>query len=171
MINDIKGSTHTAYYKIWYSIHNRCGRLKNYTNCVVCEEWQLLSNFKQWFDKSNYKPTLEIDKDILVKGNVTYGPKTCTFVSSRINLLITDRKNFRGKDPIGCTYQPNKHRYKVVCNENGKLKHIGYFKNKDDAINAYKTFKEIQIKKVATEEYQLNNITKEVYDSLMSWTI
>lgn len=61
-----------------------------YEDCAVCEEWQLdKQKFLNWIFKNYYTVSsgerIDLDKDILVKGNRIYSPKTCCFVPHSIN--------------------------------------------------------------------------------------
>ena len=84
-----------VYYVIWDNMVQRCKSHINYTDIVVCEEWLNFSNFTEWME-SNYNPeTMQgwhLDKDILVKGNKIYSPKTCCFVPQEINKTFTTKK-------------------------------------------------------------------------------
>ena len=44
---------------------------------------------------------MQLDKDILIKGNKEYNPNTCCFVDIRLNSLFTKDNAMRGKYPIG----------------------------------------------------------------------
>lgn len=88
-------------YKTWYAMLQRCYSecYKNkptYIDCYVCDEWLCYENFKKWYDKNYYTVENEImnlDKDILVKGNKVYSPKTCCFVPKRLNILFVNTTN------------------------------------------------------------------------------
>ena len=97
---------------------------------------------------------MNLDKDILAKGNKIYGPETCIFVPKRINLLFVNNNNKRGKYPIGVRRSYNK--LQAVCiirDEDGNDKSIflGSFElnEEDKAFKAYKDFKESYIKEIA----------------------
>ena len=100
-------------YIVWCSMFKRCYSNYNeisYNGCEVCEEWYNYVNFKRWFDKNYYEipnENMQLDKDILIKDNKIYSPKTCIFVPQRINKLFTKRQNDRGLCPIGVTERKN----------------------------------------------------------------
>ena len=85
-------------YKLWSDLLNRCYNsnhkyYKNYggKNIKVCDEWLCYANFKEWYEKHYYEldnERVELDKDILVKGNRVYSPETCVLVDNDINLLF-----------------------------------------------------------------------------------
>lgn len=76
---------HIISYSIWKAMLARCysashhKRYPTYSNCSVCKEWHLFSNFKKWFDE-NYIEGYHLDKDILVQDNKVYSPQTCVFI-------------------------------------------------------------------------------------------
>lgn len=162
---------------IWNNMLERCYSQKvqtqnpTYMGCSVDPVWHKLSEFRKWFLQSNYKPGLQLDKDITNIGNKIYGPDNCSFVSGRINKLIIDRGNARGLYKVGVCFHKSVGKFSAQCNINGKLKHIGYYNTEEEAFQAYKSVKETQIKIVAVEEYVQGNCTLEVRDALMEWEI
>ena len=98
-------------YRIWLGMIRRCynprgydGKMVYYKDCSVCDEWLCYANFEKWYDDNYYEVNNEemnLDKDILVKGNKIYSPNTCVFVPQRINSLFLKRNKSRGKYPIG----------------------------------------------------------------------
>lgn len=84
---------------------NRCcsGKLhkreSTYINCKVCDEWLNFQNFSEWFKNNYYEvegQRMELDKDILNKGNKIYSPNTCIFVPHNINNLFTKMIKLEG---------------------------------------------------------------------------
>jgi hypothetical protein len=78
------------FYNYWHDMLKRCYDAKiklkepTYNNCIVCDEWLNFQNFAEWCDKNLYivdDERMELDKDILVKGNKIYSPKTCILAS------------------------------------------------------------------------------------------
>lgn len=160
-------------YKHWFSMMSRCyGKVKekepSYIGCVVCDEWLVYSNFKEWFDK-NYIDGYHLDKDILVKGNKIYSPETCCFVPKEINNLLNKHSKDRGELPIGVT--KSGYGFAARLNMIDVRKRIGYFKTPYDAFCEYKKEKESYIKKVAKEYYDKGAIGKNVYDALMNYKV
>lgn len=154
-----------CYSKIFHA------RQSTYSDCTVCDEWLLLSNFKKWFDE-NYIEGYALDKDILVKGNKVYSPETCCFVPNEINTLLTKRQNYRGKLPIGVTINNKSSNYIATINLNGKKrKYVGSFSTPDEAFEAYKEAKENHIKEVAEKYYKEGTISEKVYNALMNYEV
>ena len=163
-------------YNTWHDMLKRCYSEKlhkkepAYIGCSVCDEWKYFSNFKDWFD-SNYVEGYALDKDILVKGNKVYSPETCCFVPKGLNSLLTNRKNHRGKYPLGVSKASYSDNYEAAVYKNGKRVHIGTFKTIEEAFNAYKVAKEAYIKEDATKYYNDGKIAKNVYEALMRYKV
>lgn len=166
-------------YTLWKGIIGRCFyeplRQKNptYSEVSVCDEWLSFGNFLEWVNKEvGYKGKpdgMEIDKDILVKGNKYYSPSTCCFVPTAVNLLLTDRINHRGEWPVGVCLNKDRNKFQAQLSISGKLKGLGCFDTPEEAFLAYKIAKEAQIKAVAN---QYKDVLKPaVYESLMNWEI
>lgn len=175
---------HTKVYKTWRSMICRCydpyeiNKRPTYIDCYVCEEWHNFQNFAQWFYENVYNcnnERMDLDKDILIKGNKIYSPETCVFVPERINKLFIKRDKTRGEYPIGLTYSKSSNKLLVQCsvfeNGKGKIKYLGYFPlNKPfQAFYAYKIFKENYIKQVA-DEYK-GMIPQKIYDAMYRYKV
>lgn len=176
IIGNINVKENHLAYVVWRDMLRRCYDLKiqikqpTYKNCNVCDEWLIFENFVKWFDKNYYtveNETMNLDKDIINKGNKTYSPQNCIFVPQSINKLILTSKATRGELPIGIRYIGDK--YQARCSIKNKTKVIGCFKNIEDAFIAYKNTKETHIKTIA-EEYK-NKIPYKLYNALCQYTI
>ena len=170
----IHGSVNGLVYKTWTSMIRRCysdkyNRFKpTYIECEVCEEWKYFSNFEKWF-KDNYKDGFVLDKDILVQGNKVYSPETCCFVPPYINsLLVTNDKN-RGKLKLGVYLHQGK--YVAQCGINKVQQRIGAFNSEEEAHEAYKKAKYSEIKRVAKESLEKEDIDSKVYNALLNYKI
>ena len=81
------------FYVKWYAMLNRCyspnyhKTRPTYIGCSVCPEWHYFSKFRFWMEGQKWEG-MELDKDLLVKGNRVYGPDTCCFVPEAINYLF-----------------------------------------------------------------------------------
>lgn len=162
----------TKCYSIWHNMLMRCYdkdyQEKNltYKDCEVCEEWHNFQNFAKWYEENYYEidgKIMNLDKDILCKGNKMYSPQTCIFVPNDINTLFTKRDKNRGKSPIGVRYHKRDKVYEANCdNGNGKQIYLGRFKSELEAFKTYKSFKEMIIKETI-DKYE--NIIPEPYYS------
>ena len=166
-------------YKLWSGLLERCfnekfkGRNPTYMNVTCCDEWLSFANFLEWVNKEvdySGKPDgMQLDKDILQKGNLIYAPEKCCFVPRAVNLLLTDRARRRGRWPLGVYFDNTKRKFVSMVKCHGKTKHLGYFDNPEDASQAYKVAKEAQIKVVALEHREV--LKSAVFESLMDWRI
>lgn len=94
---------HKKSYRCWSHMLERCYSEKyhkmrpSYVDCEVCEEWLCYETFEKWYDNNYYElpsgERVELDKDILVRGNKIYSPQTCVFLPQTINFAIALKKN------------------------------------------------------------------------------
>jgi hypothetical protein len=169
----------TSQYLTWSSMMRRCYNSKyhekhpTYKDCEVCDEWLNFQNFAQWYDENYYKiegQRMELDKDILIKGNKVYSPETCVFVPGNINLLFIKNNAMRGDLPIGVYWYKKRNMYRSHCqNGKGQQVTIGHFSTPEEAFYAYKKFKEKIIKQVA-DEYK-NKIPKRLHDAMYNYIV
>jgi hypothetical protein len=170
---------HTEQYKIWHSMLKRCYDEKykekrpTYKECKVAEEWHNFQNFAKWYDGNYYEieeERMNLDKDILVKGNKIYSPDTCVFVPHRINSLFVKSDAIRGKYPIGVTFNKLYNNYPVKLKiGHGKVRHIGVYNNIEEAFLDYKINKEKYIKEVA-EDYK-DKIPFNLYEAMQKYIV
>lgn len=99
-------SAPTKFYALWRTMLARCycperlSTMQSYKDCTVCAEWRNFQNFADWLTE-NYVEGLQIDKDILVKGNRVYSPDTCKFVTSAENAIEASAKHYTLTSPRG----------------------------------------------------------------------
>lgn len=163
----------TLYYRTWKGMLRRCyGTLHKgnttYQNCFVDESWHNFQNFSQWFDENYYEVNgerMNLDKDILIKGNKIYSPKTCIFVPQSINKLFIKSDSSRGKLPIGVFYEKTTGKYGAQWYKG----YMGLFNTPEEAFYAYKVFKGNYIKEIA-EKYN-NKIPKLLYDAMLKYKV
>lgn len=181
-------------YETWHGILKRCyeqqyqAREPTYIGCGICEDWYCYDTFYEWItSQENYIRWKEggrqwcIDKDICIKGNKVYSPETCFLVPKNVNSLFTNRRLHRGELPIGVSYSERLNKFLVYCmnpfqekSEKSLRKHatyVGLYNTKVEAFNAYKSYKENIINKVAQEEFNKGNITKECYFAMLKYEI
>lgn len=171
--------TNRKRYDYWCSMIKRCYddkfhiSNKTYKDCSVCEEWLYYPNFEKWYELNYYEvdgEIMNIDKDILVKGNKIYSPETCIFTPKSINNLFITNITNRNDLPIGVSYNSNKTRYRALCRIGGrKTKIIGTYNTKEEAFYSYKYFKEKYIKEVADSYKEL--IPDVLYNAMYNWEV
>lgn len=144
-------------YQAWKDMMRRCYCEHNlkihptYIGCSVCKEWLTFTNFKKWYDK-NYTSGYTLDKDLKVVGNKIYSPSTCLFIDQAVNKLFCGCDSRRGKFPIGVSLTKEKDRYRARISTNTGEVNLGQFSTVEEAFNAYKAAKNIQIK-IAMSKY------------------
>ena len=165
-------------YKYWENMIRRCyyeeqlKKNETYIECIVCEEWLCFDNFLKWFEENYYNvfnERMNLDKDILFKGNKIYSPQTCIFVPQRINTLFVKKDKNRGDLPIGVFWDEERQNYKATWRESDSKSKSKRFINLIDAFNCYKINKERVIKQVA-DEYK-DYIPTELYEAMYRYEV
>lgn len=177
----------TKCYRDWMKMLDRgygekwSKKHSTYEKVEVCEEWHCFQNFAKWWEENYYEiegERVELDKDILIKGNKIYSPNTCMFVPQRINILFVKSDKSRGKYPIG-VYLHTKGNYKCLIAQcsiinsegNKERKYLGNFPldKPFQAFTTYKNFKENYIKQVADEYKEL--IPQKLYGAMYNYEV
>lgn len=166
-INNVKGVSTTNMYFTWVDMITRCYNNKgrrlhhwNYVDCTVCDEWLLLSNFKEWYE-FNYVDGFCLDKDVLGETGKVYSPDFCVYVPQEINKLFNTRSVSRGGCPVGVTHNMERKNYRSQINMNGRTVSIGIFDNPKDAHLAYVPVRNKYLHSKLKEHVTLGNISNE----------
>jgi hypothetical protein len=169
----------TPQFKTWHGMLKRCYKDKykekfpTYNECIVCDEWHNFQNFAAWYDQNYYEienERMELDKDILVKGNKIYSPDTCVFVPKKINYLFLKCDARRGDLPIGVYQHTETKKYVANCSDgNKKTINLGCYTTPEKAFSVYKIYKEKLIKQFA-EHYKVK-IPNNLYEAMMKYEI
>ena len=165
--------------RLWNDMYSRCynqklhKRFPDYKNCSICDYWlEDKERFYKWV-KDNYymvgNEQIDLDKDILCKGNKVYSPETCVFVPHTINTLLVNCRRKRGKYPLGVHYETAKGKYRAELNVDGKIVKLGRFDTVEEAFAEYKRHKEALIIVIA-DRYR-GKIPDKVYKAMMNWKI
>ena len=183
-INDLaepvyKNGKHLKFYDAWQAMIRRCYSKKyqakrpTYIGCSVCDEWLILSNFREWYD-IHYRDGMSLDKDILIPGNKIYSPKACSFVPDYINTLLTNSGAIRGELPCGVVAQkPSSHgqintTYTARCRDGHGGMRRKTFKTVAEARQWYITTKKKVVSEQATRAFEAGDITGDVYQALIT---
>ena len=175
----------TWEYNKWQSMLKRCFDNKykekhpTYKDTACCERWLCFANFLEDFEilKQEYSwnenEKLNLDKDILHKGNKIYGLENCVLVPQWINTLFIKCDASRGQYPVGVTYHKIAKKYQAHCNVNGKRIRLGLYNTAEQAFNVYKIAKEQEIKRIADECVSKGFISKDsrLYNAMMGYQI
>ncbi len=136
------------FYRAWRDMMKRCYSSKfhetrpTYVDCSVTKEWHSASRFKSWMEKQDWEG-MQLDKDILMKGNKVYSPETCVFVHQAVNLFLLDRSGDRGDLPIGVSFHKKSGSYMANCSNSftKKSEYLGCFDCPQEAHKAWKSRK------------------------------
>lgn len=177
-INDCKDFTNRdKAYKIWSDMLARCysddvkRSHPTYKECTCCSDWLYYSKFKKWFDAQMYKDGYHLDKDIIVNGNKIYSPTTCALVPPYINSLLVCRVKKYGDLMRGVSREKGSSSFRASCCINKHNVHLGSFRTEREAHEAYKRAKYEEIRRVATESFNIGDIDDRVYNALLNYKI
>ena len=132
------------YYRKWSNMLNRCygaayqKSKKSYSDCIVCDEWLVFSNFKKWMETQDWQGK-ELDKDLLVSGNKVYCPDFCVFLDKQTNEFLRDRAANRGNFLIGSHIDSKTGKFiSQIRNLDRKHMHLGSYNDELSAHLAWK---------------------------------
>lgn len=152
-----KDKTLIKIYNTWAHMLGRCFspavKRKNpsYVNVVCVKEWYKLSVFKEWAEQ--YDPEDQhLDKDIIIKGNLVYGPDTCCFVPPWLNSTFVSRDSDRGLYPLGVNYLKSNKSFYARINKFNKRINLGGCSEPAEAHKRWQLAKVDHLKEIA-EKY------------------
>ena len=158
-------------YRKWANMIQRCYYDKiheykpYYAPCTVCEEWLNFSNFKVWYDENNIKGRkFDLDKDILIQGNMEYAPDTCALVSHYTNTIFESRgieSNIVLNSKTGM--------YDTSMILLGKRKEVGSFGTREIAQKELFEYKKDYIRQFARKSKR--RVQNKVYQAMMNWQV
>lgn len=137
----------------------------SYMNVTVRQEWLDYCCFLEWYDNQYKEKDWQLDKDILMKGNLEYSSEKCCMVPRKINAFLIGRKRDRGADPIGVHFREKYGNYQ----SGGGGVYLGVYNTSEEAFCVYKTWKENKIKQLADEFKEV--LTKNVYNALYDYRV
>ena len=165
--------------RLWNDMQTRCYNAKyhkrspEYEECSICQEWlEDKEKFFQWVEENYYSvgdESMDLDKDILVKGNKVYSPDTCVFVPHSINTLFLSCKGKRGKYPIGVYYDSDKKKYCANVNVNSECIKLSVKNTPEEAFEEYKRHKEALI--IVTADKYKKYIPSKAYNAMLNWKV
>lgn len=139
-----------------------------YSQCTVCEEWLGdKQSFFDWLDTEYYTvpgEQMDLDKDILVKGNRIYSPDTCLIVPHYINVMWSQLS-------ISCPAFDEQEQVWYVGEDFylSPEKNSQKFEKLEDARAYCANVKYLHIKEVA--ELYKDKIPEKVYNAMLAWKV
>lgn len=171
------------YYQRWREILRRSlneaykRKDPSYKDCTVGEGFKYFYDFIVWLDQYNVDDwsELEIDKDLLCRGNKHYSPDTCVIVSSRLNNFVLNNKEKRGEHLLGVTKANSKKNPYMArcCNPFTKERiYLGVFATEYEAHLAWQSCKhEISCTHAETQtDLRIKQALLERYAPDKDWT-
>lgn len=156
---------------MYHNMYDRCYResylQKNpkYRGCTICDEW--LNDheaFYNWVAENYYiidGEQIDLDKDILVKGNKIYSPKTCIYAPHSINTFYENMIRKPTLLPSG--------RYQMQMQVGGKRVTIGTFDTEEEAKLEFIKHKEAAL--IAKADLYKDKIPAKLYDSMVNFKL
>lgn len=153
-----------------------------YADCTICPEWYTDISadnpdyigrqvFGDWVNDGNFyvidgEPTVELDHDILVKGNTVYGPDTCVFVPKSVNAtfggMTKKRKKYDLDLPVGVSRAPDG---KYRCNLQLVQKEL--FSTPEEAWQAYAEIQKSKLLALADKYY--GKVPQKLIDAIVNY--
>lgn len=144
-----------------------------YENCCICYEWlEDAKKFYNWADEHYYTidnlpdSNIQLDKDILVPGNLVYSPDTCMFIPDKMNLFFKSLNKKSVFLPPGVRKLKNE-KYQSEIGIEGKKKIIGIYNTVEEAQEAYKTEKIKECERIA--DYYKDMVPEKVTEAFLQW--
>lgn len=163
-------------YRQYNNMFNRCynahvQEIKPwYKDCTMCKEWlEDKNSFYEWVKDGQFyelegEKTVELDHDIIHKGNKVYSPETCVFAPQRINSLFGGSRGKKENNlPTGITLTKNG-LYKMTFGKYTKI-----YDTVEEAFEEYKRVKEAKIIMTALE-YK-GKIPTRLFEAMMNWKV
>ena len=121
-------------YMAWFAMMRRAYSQEyqvthpTYSDVTACKDWHSFRAFREWW-LNNHREEYQLDKDLLVVGNLEYGPGTCIYVPQWLNTFTVDNGASRGEFPIGVCLDRCCGKYKSDCCNpiTGKRHSLGMF--------------------------------------------
>ncbi|ANM46142.1 hypothetical protein BELINDA_216 [Bacillus phage Belinda] len=164
----------TPQYKAWSGMIERVYSdtfhkiQPSYKGCTMHEAWHNFQVFARWFDENSYTiegERVDIDKDILIKGNKHYGPDTVLFVPQRINAVFVNSAKAAGVR----SKLTNTGKYIAHIRINNKAINLGAYETYEEARAVYMAAK----RKAVTEKIETYKgiIPDNVYTKLINYQL
>lgn len=157
-------------YKAWSRIMQRAysnaflSDNPTYHGVSVHEDWHKFSSFREWWCE-NVVHGWEIDKDLIMIGNMQYGPDVCIFIPKWLNVIVNGSSASRGDLPIGVYYHKREKRYRAqisMCE--GRQKQLGSFSSPLIAYNAWLSAK---LEYIESRKKDIDSIDVRIYSNVL----
>ncbi len=131
----------TKLYVRWHSMltrvydKNYLDKFPTYKGAEISNEWHNFQTFAVWaFSQKNWEQ-LELDKDLLFRGNKKYSEQTCLFIPKELNKALDITVNKTSSGYVGV--QARESGYQVCLGKYGKRVHVCFTKDLNYAVKMY----------------------------------
>ena len=159
-------------YSKWANMMQRCydeetHKLKPYyAPCTAEIEWQNFSNYREWHRENEMGDRkVDLDKDVLIRGNTVYGSETCTLIPHFTNTLFETPK---GTD-TNIVLNNTTGKYNVTMSILGKNEDVGTFDTEEEARQGFIAYKQDYIRKFARK--CKGKVPHKTYEAMMNWIV
>ena len=169
-VNYKRNLSKTEMCRMYHNMYDRCyslayhERSPQYKDCEMCPEWlDDKNNFYDWVLENYYtidKEQIDLDKDILVKGNKIYSPDTCIFAPHSINTYFENLT----REPV---YLQKLNKYRMDIWVENRNVNIGYYDTEEDAKKVFMRHKEALI--LAKAGLYHDRIPSALYNAMINW--
>lgn len=134
------GEATSRLYVMWRAMRIRCQdptdrEFERYggAGILVCDEWLVYENFRDWALAHGYADDLTIDR---IKGQLGYSPDNCRF-ATRKQQAQNRRRRVTSGSPYKSVHQRSSGRWRASIFANGKRVNLGHFATAEAAALAY----------------------------------
>ena len=171
-VNYKRNLSKTEMCRMYHNMYDRCyspayhERSPQYKDCEICPEWlDDKQSFYDWVTENFYTvgdEQIDLDKDILVKGNKIYSPDTCIFAPHSINTYFENLT----REPV---YLQKLNKYRMDIWIEDRNVRLGYFDSEEEAKKMYIRHKEAAI--LAKADLLQDRIPRALYNAMVNWKI
>lgn len=172
-------SVSTKSFRVWNDMMSRGkpggshqSKFPSYRGVSVCNEWYSFKKFADWhtvqvgYSSDNY----QLDKDLLVPGNLEYSPHNCCLIPKALNMFFVSLAPSRIRKYMGVS-ETKQGKFRCCTTINGVSQHIGTFIDRD---TAYLAFIEAKTNEARRWFHRLEsvefNVSAEVMYTMNNWT-
>lgn len=169
--NDADATRDNYIYSKWANMMQRCydeetHRLKPYyAPCTAEIEFQNFSNYRKWHKENAMGDRkVDLDKDVLIRGNTVYGSETCTLIPHFTNTIFENR----GAD-TNIVLNNDTGKYDVTMSILGKREEVGTFDTEEEAKQGFIDYKQDYIRKYAKK--CKGKVPNKTYEAMVNWVV
>ena len=169
--NDADATRDNYIYSKWANMMQRCydeetHRLKPYyAPCTAEIEFQNFSNYREWHKENAMGDRkVDLDKDVLIRGNTVYGSETCTLIPHFTNTIFENR----GAD-TNIVLNNDTGKYDVTMSILGKREEVGSFDTEEEAKQGFIDYKQDYIRKYAKK--CKGKVPNKTYEAMVNWVV